>query len=85
MAGQIEDTENTHPGVRLMENAGGRLENCTLQRNGYGVAVDNNAQAYPPPATPYRGTSIIRSSAPPPPPHPETLQEYLAHKKIQRT
>ncbi|KAJ1496302.1 hypothetical protein T484DRAFT_2016317, partial [Baffinella frigidus] len=41
---QIEDTENTHPGVRLMENAGGRLENCTLQRNGYGVAVDNNAQ-----------------------------------------
>jgi len=41
---QIEDTDYAHPGVRLMENGGGRIENCTLQRNGYGVAVDNNAQ-----------------------------------------
>ena len=27
-----------------MENASGRIEKCKLQRNGYGVAVDNNAR-----------------------------------------
>ena len=27
-----------------MESARAGLENCTLQRNGYGVAVDNSAQ-----------------------------------------
>eukprot|EP00281_Chroomonas_sp_CCMP1168_P018253 CAMPEP_0206215216 /NCGR_PEP_ID=MMETSP0047_2-20121206/2074_1 /ASSEMBLY_ACC=CAM_ASM_000192 /TAXON_ID=195065 /ORGANISM="Chroomonas mesostigmatica_cf, Strain CCMP1168" /LENGTH=267 /DNA_ID=CAMNT_0053637491 /DNA_START=60 /DNA_END=860 /DNA_ORIENTATION=+ len=32
--------------MRLMEYATGGLENCTLQRNGYGVAVDNNAKVY---------------------------------------
>lgn len=32
--------------MRLLENAAGGLENCTLQRNGYGVAVDNNARVY---------------------------------------
>lgn len=43
---QIEDTDYAHPGVRLMENARGGLENCTVQRNGYGVAVDNNAKVF---------------------------------------
>ena len=41
---QVEDTDYTHPGVRLIENGHGRLENSILQRNGYGVAVDNNAK-----------------------------------------
>jgi hypothetical protein len=29
-----------------MENAAGGIEKCTLQRNGYAVAVDNNAKVY---------------------------------------
>jgi len=41
---QVEDTDYTHPGVRLIENGCGRLESCIVQRNGYGVAVDNNAR-----------------------------------------
>ena len=41
----MEDSDYAHPGVRLMENSRGGLENCTVRRNGYGVAVDNNAQA----------------------------------------
>ena len=41
---QVEDTDSTHPGVRLIENGHARLDNCILQRNGYGVAVDNNAK-----------------------------------------
>jgi len=41
---QVEDTDSTHPGVRLIENGHGRLDSCILQRNGYGVAVDNNAK-----------------------------------------
>jgi hypothetical protein len=41
---QVEDTDYTQGGVRLIENGCGRLESSILQRNGYGVAVDNNAK-----------------------------------------
>ncbi|EKX41576.1 hypothetical protein GUITHDRAFT_141838 [Guillardia theta CCMP2712] len=41
---QIDETEYQSPGIRLIENGKAVIESCVFQRNGYGIAVDNNAK-----------------------------------------